>query len=71
MTNRFKGLELIDTVPEELQTEVCDIVREAVFKNFPEKKKCKKVLWLSEENLQIADKRREEKGKGEKKDIPI
>ena len=67
MTNRFKGLDLIDRVPEELQTEVHDIVHEAKIKIIPKKKKCKMVKWLSEEALQIAVKRREVKGKGEKK----
>ena len=66
MTNRFKGLDLIDRVPEELWTEVHDIVQEPVFKNIPKKKKCKKAKWLSEEALQIALKRREVKSKGEK-----
>ena len=66
MTNRFKGLDLIDRVPEELWVEVHDIVQEAVIKTIPEKKKCKKAKWLSEEALQIAEKRREVKGKGEK-----
>ena len=66
MTNRFKGLDLIDRVPEELWMVVCDIVQEAVFKTIPKKKKCKKAKWLSEEVLQIAEKRREAKGKGEK-----
>ena len=61
--NRFKGLDLIDRVPDELWTEVCDIVQEAVIKTFPKKKKCKKAKWLSEEALQIAEKRREVKGK--------
>ena len=56
-TNRFKGLDLIDRVPEELQTEVHDIVQEAVIKITPKKKKCKKEKWLSEEALQIAEKR--------------
>ena len=65
VTNRFKGLDLIDRVPE-LCTEVCDIVQEAVIKTIPNKKKCKKAKWLSEEALQIAEKRREAKGKGEK-----
>ena len=64
--NRFKGLELIDRVPEELWTEVHDIVQEAVIKTIPKKKKCKEAKWLSEEALQIAVKRREIKGKGEK-----
>ena len=66
MRNRFKGLNLIDRVPEELWTEVCDIVQEAGIKTIPKKKKCKKAKWLSEEALQIAVKRREAKGKGEK-----
>ena len=69
--NRFKGLNLIDRVPEELWTDVCDIVQEAVIKTIPKKKKCKKAKWLSEDDLQIAEKRREAKCKGEKKDIPI
>ena len=64
--NRFKGLDLIDTVPDELWTEVCDILQETGIKTIPKKKKCKKPKWLSEEALQIADKRREAKGKGEK-----
>ena len=66
VTNRFKGLDLIDRVPEELWTEVHDIVQEAVIKTIPKEKKCKKAKWLSEEALQIAEKRREAKGKGEK-----
>ena len=66
MTNRFKGLDLIDRVPEELRTEVHDIVQEAVIKTIPKIKKCKKAKWLSEEALQIAEKRREGKSKGEK-----
>ena len=57
---------MIDRVPEELWTDVCDIVEEAVLKIIPKKKKCKKAKWLSEEALQIAEKRREAKGKGEK-----
>ena len=64
--NRFKGLDLIDRVPEELWTEVCDIVQETVIKTIPKKKKCNKAKWLSEEALQIAEKGRETKGKGEK-----
>ena len=56
MTNRFKGLVLIDRVPEELWMEICDIVEEALIKNVPEKKKCKKAKWLSDEALQIAGK---------------
>ena len=66
MTNRFKGLELIDRVPEELWTEVHNIVQETGIKTIPKKKKCKKAKWLSEEALQIAVKRREMKDKGEK-----
>ena len=64
--NRFKGLDLIDRVPEELWMEVCDVVQEAVINNIPKKKKCKKAKWLTEEALQIAIKRREVKGKGDK-----
>ena len=56
--NRFKGLDLIDRVPEELWMEVCDILQEAVIKTVPKKKKCKKAKWLSEETLQTAMKRR-------------
>ena len=66
VTNRFKELDLIDRVPEELRTEVPDIVKEAVIMTIPKKKKCQKAKWLSEEALQIAVKRREVKGKGEK-----
>ena len=66
VTNRFKGLDLIDRVPDEVWTEVHDIVQEAVIKTIPKKKKCKKAKWLSEEALQIAEKRREAKGKEEK-----
>ena len=65
--NRFKGLDLVDRVPEELWMEICDIVQEALIKNIPEKNKCKKAKWFSEEALQIAEKRREEIGKGKKK----
>ena len=66
MTNIFKGLDLIDRVPEELWMEIGDIVQEAVIKTIPKKKKCKKAKWLSEEALQIAKKRKYAKGKGEK-----
>ena len=69
--NRFKGLDLIDKVPDELWTEVRDIVQEAVIKIVPKKKKCRKAKWLSEEALKIVEKRREEKGKGERKATPI
>ena len=64
--NRFKGLDLTDRVPEELWTEIRDIVQEAVIKTIPKKKKCKKAEWFSEETLQAAMKRREAKRKGEK-----
>ena len=64
--NRFKGLDLIGRVSEEQWSEVHDIVQEAVIEIIPKKKKCKKAKWLSEEDLQIAVKRREAKGKGEK-----
>ena len=66
MTNRFKGLDLIDRVPEELWMEVHDIVQEAGIKTIPKKKKCKKAKWFSDEALKIAVNRREVKGKGEK-----
>ena len=66
VTNRFKGLDLIDSMPEELWMEVHDIVQEAGIKTIPKKKKCKKAKWLSEEALQIAVRRRKVKGKGEK-----
>ena len=65
MTNRFKGLDLINRVPEELWMEVHDTVQEAVIKIIPKKKKCKNTKWLSEEPLKIAEKRKEVKGKGE------
>ena len=68
--NRFKGLDLIDRVPEELWMEVCDIVQEDVIKAIPKKKKRKKAKWLSEEALQTAEKRRSER-EGERKDISI
>ena len=64
--NRFKGLDLIDRVPEDLWMEVRNIVQEMVTKSIPKKKKCKQAKWLSEEALQIAEKRREAKGKGDK-----
>ena len=70
MRNRYKGLDLIDRVLEELWTEVHDIVQNTVIKTIPKKKKRKKVKWLSEEALQIAEKRREAKGKGEKERNP-
>ena len=64
--NRFKGLDPIDRVPGELWTEVRDIVQEVVIKTIPKKKNCKKAKWLSEEALQIGEKTRDTKGKGEK-----
>ena len=64
--NRFKGLDLIDRVPDKLWTQVCDIVQETGIKTFPKKKKCKKAKWLSDEALQIAVKRREGKSRGGK-----
>ena len=66
MTNRFKRLDLIDRVPEELWMDVHDVVQEAVIKTIPMEKKCKKAKWLCEEALQTAVKRREAKSKGEK-----
>ena len=66
VTNRFKGLDLIDRVPKELWMEVHDIVQEAGINTIPKKKKCKKAKWLSEEALKIAMRRREAKSKGEK-----
>ena len=68
--NRFKELDLIDRVPEELWTEVCDTVQETVSKTIPKKKKCKKAKWLSEEVLQIAVKRRE-KQRRKRKIYPV
>ena len=64
--NRFKGLDLVARVPEELRMDVCNIVQEVVTKTIPKKKKCKKEKWLPEEALQIAEKRREAKDKGER-----
>ena len=66
VTNRLKGLDLIDRVPDELLMEVCDIVQETGIKTIPKNKKCKKTKWMPEEALQIAEKRREAKSKGEK-----
>ena len=71
MANRFKGLDLIDRVPDELWTEVYDSVQETGINTIPKKKKCKKAKRLSEVALQIAVKRIEAKIKGEKEDIPI
>ena len=65
VTNRFKGLDLINRAPEELWTKIRDIIQESVIKTIPKKKKCQKAKWLSEEALQIAEKRRDVKGKGE------
>ena len=64
MTNRFKGLDLIDRIPEDLWMEVHDIVQETGIKTIPMEKKCKKAKWVSGETLQIAEKRREATGKG-------
>ena len=69
--NRFKRRDMIDKVPDELWTEVRDIVQQTGIKTIPKKKKCKKAKWLSEETLQIAEKKREAKAKGERKDISI
>ena len=69
--NRFKGLDLIDRVPDELCSEVCDTVQETGIKTIPMEKKCKKAKWLSEEALQLSVKRRETKRKGERKDTRI
>ena len=69
--NRFKGLDLIDIVPDELWTEVHDIVQETGIKTIPKRKKCKKAKWLSEEALRIAVNRREVKSKEERKNTPI
>ena len=66
MRNRFKGLDLIDRVPDELWTEVHDTVQETGIKTIPKKKKCKYAKWLSEEALQITEERKDTKGKGEK-----
>ena len=71
MTHRFKGLYLLDRVPNELWVEVHDIVQEAVIKTIPKKKKCKKKKWLSEEALKISEKRRKAKAKEKRKDIPV
>ena len=70
VTNRFKELDLIDRVPEELWMEVRDIVQEAVIKSIPKRKKCKQAKWLSEKDLQIPVEKKEAKGKGDK-DISI
>ena len=69
--NRFKGLDLIDRVPDELWTEICDIVQETGIKTIPMEKKCKKAKWLSGEALQIAVKRKEVERKEKRKDISI
>ena len=69
--NRFKGLDLIDRVPEKLWMEIHDIVQEPGIKIIPKKKKCKKAKWLSEEALEIAEKKGEVKGKGEGKIYPF
>ena len=69
--SRFKGLDLIDRLPDELWTEVCDIIQETGIKTIPMEKKCKKAKWPSEEALQITVKRREAKAKEKRKDIRI
>ena len=69
--NRFKGLDLIDKVPDELWMEAHDIVQETEIKTIPKKKRCKKAKWLSQEALQIAVKKGKQKAKGKRKDIPI
>ena len=71
MRNRFKGLDLIDRMPDELWMEVHDIVQETGIKTIPKKKKCKKAKWPSEEALQIAEKRRETKAKEKRRDLSI
>ena len=71
VTNRCKGLDLIDRVPEELWIKVCDIVQRVVIKTIPKKKKCKKAEWLSEEALQLAEKRQKLKAKEKRKATPI
>ena len=71
MRNRLKGLDLIDRVPDELWMEVRDLVQETGIKTIPMEKKCKKAKWLSEEALQIAEKRKKQKAKEKRKDISI
>ena len=71
VTNRFKELDLVDGVPEELRTEVHNLVQEVMIKTIPKKKKCKKAKWLSEEALQIAEERRESKRQRRKGRISI
>ena len=71
VTNRFKGLDLIDRVPEELWTEIRDIIQEAGIKTIPEKKKCKKAKWLSDEALQIAEKERCKRQRRKRKIYPF
>ena len=69
--NRFKGLDMIDRLPEELWTEICNTVQAAMIKTIPKKKKHKKAKWLSEEALQVARKEEKQKEKEEREDIPI
>ena len=71
VTSRFKGLDLIDRMPEELWTEIHDIIQKAVIKTIPKKKKCKKAKWLSEEALQIAEKKEKRKAKEKRKIYPF
>ena len=66
VTNRLKGLDLVERAPEELWTEVCNTVQEGAIKTIPKKKKCKKAKWVFEEDLQTTERRREAKGKGER-----
>ena len=70
MTNRFKGLNLLDTVPEEIWMKVCNIVQRVVTKTIPKKRNYKKARWLSEEAFQIVEERREKKAKEKDKDMP-
>ena len=70
VTNKFKGLDLLDRLPEELSTEVSDIVQETGIKTIPKKKKCKKAKWLPEAGLHIVEERREAKARETGKDIP-
>ena len=71
LRNRFKGLDLMDRVADELWTEACDIIQKTGIKTIPKKEKCKKAKWLSEETLQIAVKKERQKAKEKRKDIPI
>ena len=70
VTNRFKGLDLVDKMPEQLWTEVCNTVQKSVTKTIPKKNECKKAQWLSEEALQIAEKEKKQKARLKGKDTP-